>query len=120
MSPSRLSFTSTVSGSSIDSCPGSEIPPTRRLTISRWSKARFLWTSACAHFGDDHEIIGIRMERLLDELIGHMGSVVVAGVDVVYARLYRLSQNSNGGINILRRSPNARAGQWHGAIGDAV
>jgi hypothetical protein len=45
----------------------------------------FVGTSACAHFGDDHEIFGIRMKRLLDELIGHMRSVVVAGVDVVHA-----------------------------------
>src|SRR5262252_4683366 len=38
--------------------------------------------------GDDHEILGIRMERLLDELIGHVRTVVVAGVDVVHARIY--------------------------------
>ncbi len=83
-------------------------------------KPGFVWTSTSAYFGDDHEILRVRIECLLDQLIGHMGSVVVAGVDVVHAGLYRFSQNSNGGIHILRRSPDARASQLHGAVAHAV
>src|ERR1700719_2632885 len=90
------------------------------MSTSLPRKPGLVWTSASADFRDDHEILGVRMERLLDELIGHMGSVVVAGIDVVHAGLYRLSQNSNGGIHILRRSPNARASQLHGAVAHAV
>src|SRR4029077_9720447 len=91
-----------------------------QLLAGKSMKPGFVWTSSCAHFGDDHEILGIRMERLLDELIGHMGPVVVAGVNVVHARLYRLSQNSNSSIHILRRSPHARASQLHGAVAYSV
>src|SRR5580704_13687945 len=80
----------------------------------------FVWTSTSAYFGDDHEILGIRLERLLDKVIGDMRPVVVAGVNVVHAQLYRLSQNSNGGIHILRQSPDSRASQLHGAVAHAV
>ena len=71
-----------------------------QLLAGKSVKPGFVWTSACAHFGDDHETIGVRMERLLDQLIGHMRTVVVAGIDVVHAGLHRLSQNSNGSINV--------------------
>jgi hypothetical protein len=62
-------------------------------------KPGFVWTSTSAYFRDDHEILGIRMERLLDKLIGHVRSVVVAGINVVHARLYRLSQKL-GGVSV--------------------
>src|SRR5262249_41049971 len=48
----------------------------------------FIWSATSAHFGDDHETIRIRMERLLNDLIGHMRTVVVAGIDVVHTGLY--------------------------------
>src|SRR4029077_10695096 len=43
-----------------------------QLLVGKSVKPGFVWTSACTHFGDDHEILRVRMERLLDELIGHM------------------------------------------------
>src|SRR5271163_4679694 len=36
-----------------------------------------------AHLGDDHQAVWIRMKRPLDNLIGHMRTVVVARVDVI-------------------------------------
>ena len=60
------------------------------------------------------------MERLLDDLIGHMRTVIVAGIDVVYASRNRLSQNCNRSVNITRRSPHLRAGKLHRAIAHAV
>src|ERR1700691_6441808 len=43
---------------------------------------RLVGTAPSAQFGDDHETIAVRMEGLLDDLIGHMRSVVVAGVNM--------------------------------------
>jgi hypothetical protein len=56
------------------------------------------------------------MERPLDQLIGHVRTVVVAGVNVVDARIHRRSQNGHGGVDIARRSPYVRPGQLHGAV----
>ena len=60
------------------------------------------------------------MKRLLDDLIGDVRTVVVAGVDVVHAGLDRLSQNSNGAFHITGRSKDARAGKLHCTIPHAV
>src|SRR5438552_19180901 len=61
-------------------------------------------TPSCAELGNDHQTLRIGMKRLLDDLIGDVRTVVVAGVDVVHAGLDRLSKNSNGAIHITRRS----------------
>src|ERR1700730_17327023 len=90
------------------------------MSTSLATKPGLVWTSASADFRDDHEILGVRMERPLDQLIGHMGSVVVAGIDVVHTGIYRLPQSANAGIHIPRRSSHARTSQWHGAVVDAV
>ncbi len=49
---------------------------------------------ASADLGDDYQVIRIRMERLLDDPIGHVRAVEVAGIDVIHAGLYRLAQDS--------------------------
>src|SRR5258705_13957973 len=49
-------------------------------------------TAARAQFGDDHEAWRIGMERLLDDLVGYVRTVEVAGVGVVHAGLNRVSQ----------------------------
>src|SRR5260370_39121833 len=46
--------------------------------------------------------------------------VVIAGVDVVPPRLYRLSQNGNGGVNIARRSPHLGTSELHCPVAHAV
>ena len=60
------------------------------------------------------------MERLLNDLIGHMRTVKVAGIDMIHAGRNRLSQNGDRAINIARRSPHLRAGQLHRAIAHAI
>ena len=47
------------------------------------------------------------MERLLDDLIGHVRSVEIARVDVVHAGVNRFAQHGHGRIRIARRSPHA-------------
>jgi hypothetical protein len=42
----------------------------------------------------------IGMKRLLDNLIGHMGAAIVAGVDMMDNSRDRLSQNSYRSINV--------------------
>ena len=60
------------------------------------------------------------MESLLDDLIGHMRSVVVAGIDMVHAGLYGLAKNSNGGIDVPWRSLDAGSGELHRTVSHAV
>src|ERR1700756_630397 len=60
------------------------------------------------------------MECLLDSLVGHMRAIIVARVDMVYARFDRLAQNGNGCVDVARWSPDARPGQLHGAVAHAV
>src|SRR4029077_13515077 len=60
------------------------------------------------------------MESLLDDLIGHMRSVVVAGINVVHAGLYCLAKNSNGSIDVPWRSPDAGPGELHRTVSHAL
>ena len=121
-----LEFGSTVSGSSMDPSDGSidspdaEVDDVQRvepeiaeivmdgidqLLTRKRMKPGLVRAPASADFGDDHQSIGIGMKRLLDDLIGHMRTVIVAGIDMVHAGRNRLSQNSDRGVKITRRSP---------------
>jgi hypothetical protein len=64
------------------------------------------------------------MKRLLDELIGYVWPVVIAGVDVVHSRGQGLSQNSDRAGDIARRTPNQLVGippgELHGPIAQTV
>src|SRR6202007_2112495 len=59
--------------------------------------------AASADLGDDHQVIGIRMQRLLNNLIGDMRTVEIAGIDMVHARRHSLAQNRDRAWNIARR-----------------
>jgi hypothetical protein len=65
----------------------------------------FIFTSASAHLGDDHQTVWIGMERLLDDLIRDVRTVEVAGVDVVDPQRDSLSQYRDCNVNIARRPP---------------
>ncbi len=80
----------------------------------------FVFTSASAYLGDNHQAIRIGMERLLYDLIGHMRTVKVAGVDVIHAGLNGLSQYSDCSLDVAGRSPDLRACKLHRAIAHAV
>src|ERR1700678_1178663 len=77
-------------------------------------------TPASAHLGADHQTIRIGMKRLLDNLVGHVRTVKVAGIDVVDSRCNRLSQNSNRSVHVAWWSPNLWTGELHRAVTHAV
>ena len=60
------------------------------------------------------------MERLLDDLIGHMGTIKVAGIDMVDAGRNGLSQHGQRTVHITWRSPHLWACKLHGAIPHAI
>src|SRR5258708_8330326 len=53
------------------------------LTRKRMRPGLVLIT-ASTHFGDDHKTVRIRMQCPLNDLIGHMWTIVVAGINVVH------------------------------------
>src|ERR1700721_2122305 len=60
------------------------------------------------------------MKRLLDDLIGDVGAIKVAGVDVIYAGCNCLSKYSDGCVCVAGWSPDVRTGELHGAVAHAV
>lgn len=60
------------------------------------------------------------MERPLDDLIGDVRAVIVAGIDVVYAGLHRLAQNCDRFVCVARRSEDLRASELHGTVAHAI
>ena len=73
-----------------------------------------------AYLGHDHEVIGIWMKRLANELIGDVRAIVIAGVDVVDPPRDRLAKHGEGRVAILRRAEHARSGELHGAVAQTV
>jgi hypothetical protein len=63
-------------------------------------KPRLVCSASKAHLGNDHQAVRARVERLLDNLISHVRTVKVTGVDVVHARRNRSSQDANCGANV--------------------
>ena len=60
------------------------------------------------------------MERLFDDLVGHMRTVIIAGIDMVDSCRNRLAQNSDCSIAIARRSLHLRTCKLHRAIAHAI
>src|SRR5579872_6310879 len=80
--------------------------------------------AASADLRHDHQVIGIRMQRLLNDLIGDVRTVEIAGIDVIHARADSLAQNRDRTGNIARRAPNllitVLSGELHGTITDPI
>src|SRR5690349_9819196 len=80
--------------------------------------------AASADFGHDHQVIGIRMQRLLNDLISHMRTVEIAGIDMVNAGCDGFAKNRDRTGNIGWRAPNhlvaIPAGELHGTVTDPV
>jgi hypothetical protein len=68
---------------------------------------RLVGRAPCPQLGDDHQVFRIRMERLLDYLVGDVRTVVVAGIDVVHACHDGLAKDGDGAVRVLGRSPYA-------------
>jgi hypothetical protein len=72
-----------------------------------------LFVTGGADLGDDHEAGGIRMERLVDELVGDVRAIELGGVDVIDAGLHCPTQHGDRSISILRRPEDACTGELH-------
>ena len=108
----------------------------RRLTTGIWSSSRLFRLAStparsssgrCAasqlpwlvarrtDLGDQHEILGVGVERLVDQLVGDVRAVELGGVDVVDAGVDGPAQHRERLGAIGRRSEHAGAGELHGA-----
>jgi hypothetical protein len=81
---------------------------------------RAIVTTLRTDLGDDYKVLGIGMQRFVDDLVGDMRSIVIAGVDVIDAARHRLAQPCDGDRAVLRRSEHARSRKLHRAIAQAL
>src|SRR5476649_2532858 len=77
---------------------------------------RFVCTTTISDLCNNHELLWIRVERTLNELIGHMRTVEVTCIEVVHTRLYGFSQNPNCRLWITWWSPHLRPRKLHGTV----
>jgi hypothetical protein len=73
-----------------------------------------------ADLGDDDEMVGIRMERLADQMVGVVGPIIVAGVDMIDAARDRLAQYRDRAGVVLRRPEDALSRKLHRAVTHAL
>ena len=76
--------------------------------------------AAAADLGDELEGLRVRVQRLADQLVDDVGTVVLRGVDVVDAELDGAAQDGAGTFGIAWRSEHAGACELHRAEADAV
>ena len=60
------------------------------------------------------------MQRFVDELVGHVGSVELSGVDVIHAGIDSASEYRQGTLAIPWGSEDPGSGELHGAEAHAV
>ena len=73
-----------------------------------------------AALGRDHEVVGIGVQRLGDQLLADLGPVGVGGVDQVDAELDDPAQHALGPVAVGRLAPDPVAGDPHRAEAEAV
>ncbi len=73
-----------------------------------------------ADLGDDHEIVGVGVQRFADQLVGDMRAVEVAGVDVIDAGRHGLAQDGERTRVVARRPEDVRPGKLHRAVAEAL
>jgi hypothetical protein len=65
--------------------------------------------------GDDHQVLGIGVQRLADEVVDDVRAVQATGVDVVDAQLDGPAQDGERRIPVGRRPEEPRPGELHAA-----
>jgi hypothetical protein len=85
--------------------------PAQRPPVARARPAQ-------ARLGSDHQVVRVRVERLLDQLFGHDRPVRVGGVDEVDAQLDRAPQHAYGLLGVLRVTPDTGPGELHRAVAE--
>src|SRR5271168_5032551 len=76
--------------------------------------------TASSDLGDEGEVFRVRIQGFLDNLVGDVWTVEVAGVNVVDAGRDGLAQDGDGFGAVAGRAEDVRAGQLHGAVADAM
>src|SRR5262249_51041489 len=79
-----------------------------------------VWAAAGADFRNDHQMVGIGIKRLLDNLIRDMRTIEIARIDVVHSGFDSCPQNTDGTIRIAGWSPNLGTRQLHRTISHTV
>ena len=92
------------------------LPELGRLVVDQHS-ARLV--PARANLADQGETLGVGIQRLSDELICDIGTVVLGSVDVIDAEFDGAAEYGNCGISVARRSEHPRTRKLHRAEPDA-
>lgn len=81
-------------------------------------KPRSILAASRTNFGSDQEVVGIRIQRLVNQLICDMRAIKIAGVDVIDAERNGFAQHGQCAVAILGRAEDARPCELHGAIAE--
>ena len=76
--------------------------------------------AASADFGDDAQIGGIGMQRLANELISHVWTVKIGGINMIDARLDRFLQYADRGLRIFWRAKDAGPRKLHCPVSQTI
>ncbi len=76
--------------------------------------------TAGTYLGDDGYVFGVGVQGLLDDLVGDVRSVEVAGVDVVDSEFDGFAEDGERGIHVPGGAEDVRAGELHGAVAHAI
>ena len=68
----------------------------------------------------DDDTVGVRVQRLADQSLGHVRAVGIRGVDEVDAEFDGAAQDANAFFGVGGRAPYTLSGQAHGAESQAV
>ena len=102
-------------------------PSRRRLSSTSWRRYAG-WPSGVQPprslpgqpgLGRDDHVVGVRVQRLAQQVLGHVGTVGVGGVEEGDPDLDGPAQHADRLVVVPRRSPDALAGQLHRAVAEA-
>ncbi len=80
----------------------------------------FVLAAPGAELGDQDEILGVGVDGFAEDLVGDVGAVEVAGVDVVDAVFDGFANDAEGFGAVAGRAKDAGTGELHGSIAHAV
>ena len=69
--------------------------------------------AAATHLADQCQVVGVRVQRLANEFVGHVRPVELGGVDVVDTEFHRPPQHRNGFVVVTGRTEDTGPGQLH-------
>src|SRR2546423_2150656 len=64
-------------------------------------------------------MLGVRMEGGVDQLVGHIGSIELSGVEVVHAQLDGPAEHGQGRGSVAWRTRDVWSRKLHGAVSNA-